>query len=140
MSNEVRRRTRSRYKLPKIEAMRTPRLDHFMHTLAQQTAKVTDREQSRIQTFVLDPLAPLTAILDNTDNMPIKEIKEGSITAVELIGNASTKISLLHRVKLVSSINKSLVPLVMKDSDFQKWYQISSTLSSPKGQKILWIR
>ena len=85
MSNEVRRRTRSRYKFPKVEATRTPCLDRFMHTLAAQTAKVVDRELSRIQTFVLDLFAPLTAILDNTNNMSIKEIKEASITAVKLI-------------------------------------------------------
>ena len=36
--HEVRRRTWSRYKLPKVEATRTPRLDHFMQTLAPQTA------------------------------------------------------------------------------------------------------
>ena len=79
-------------KLPKVEAMRTPRLDHFMHTLALQTAKVADRKLFRIQTFVLDPLAPLTTILDNTENMSIEEIKEASTTAVELIGNANAKI------------------------------------------------
>ena len=57
-SNEVRRHTRSRYKLPRVEATRTPHLDHFIHPLAPQTAKVVDRELSRIQTFVLDSLAP----------------------------------------------------------------------------------
>ena len=104
MSNEVRRRTQSKYKLLKVEAMRTPCLDHFMHTLAPQTAKVADREWSRIQTFVLDSLAPLTAILGNTDNMLIEEIKEASFTAVELIGNVNAKISRLRREKIVSSI------------------------------------
>ena len=34
MSNEVRRCTQSRWKLLKVEATRTPRLDHFVHTLA----------------------------------------------------------------------------------------------------------
>ena len=132
VSNEVRRRTRSRYKLPKGEAMRTPRLDHFIHTLAPQTAKAADRELSRIQTFVLDPLAPLTALLDNTDNMSIEEIKEASITAVELIGNASAKISRLCREKLVSSINKSLVPLVKEDSDFS---EVAPNLFGPDFSK-----
>ena len=58
MLNEVRRHTQSRYKLPKEEAMRTPGLEHFMHTLAPQTAKFVDKELSRIQTFVLDFVAP----------------------------------------------------------------------------------
>ena len=132
VSNEVRRRTRSRYKLPKVEATRTPRLDHFMHTLAPQTAKVVDRELSRIQTFVLDSLAPLTAILDNKDNMSIEDVKEASITAVELIGNANAKISRLRREKLVSSINKSLVPLVKEDSDFS---EVAPNLFGPEFSK-----
>ena len=72
-------------------------------TLAPQTAKVADREWSGIQTFVLDSLASLTAILDNTD-MSTEEIKEASFTAVELIGNVNAKISRLRREKIVSSI------------------------------------
>ena len=143
VSNEVRRRTRSRYKLPRVEATRTPRLDHFMHTLAPQSAKVVDRELSRsakvvdrelsrIQTFVLDSLAPLTAILDNNTEMSIDEVKEASITAVELIGNANAKISRLRREKLVSSINKSLVPLVKEDSDFA---EVAPNLFGPEFSK-----
>ena len=68
--------------------------------------------------------------------MSIEEIKEASITAVELIGNASAKISHLRREKLVTSINKSLVHFVKEDSDFSEWYQISSALSSPKGKRF----
>ena len=132
VSNEVRRRTRSKYKLPKVEATRTPRLDHFMYTLAPQTAKAADREWSRIQTFVLDSLAPLTTILDNTDNMSIEEIREASFTAVELIGNANAKISRLRREKIVSSINKSLVPLVKEDSDFS---EVAPNLFGPEFSK-----
>ena len=50
--------------------------------------------------------------------MSIEEIKEASFTAVELIGNVNTRISPLHREKIVPSINKSLVSLVKEDSDF----------------------
>ena len=78
VSNEVRRCTQSRYKLPRVEATRTPHLDHFMHTLAPQTATVVGRELSRIQMFVLDFLAPLTTILDNNTEMSIEEVKEAS--------------------------------------------------------------
>ena len=70
MSNEIMRSTQCRYKLLKVEATRMPHLDHFMHSLAPQTANV-DRELSRIQTFVLDSL---TAILDNKD-MSIEEVR-----------------------------------------------------------------
>ena len=140
VSNEVRRRTRSRYKLPRVEATRTPRLDHFMHTLAPQTAKVVDRELSRIQTFVLDSLAPLTALLDNNAEMSIEEVKEASIATVELIGNANAKISRLRREKLVSSINKSLVPLVKEDSDFSEVAPNLFGPEFPRGPKTLWTK
>lgn len=57
MLNELRKRTQSRYKLPKVEATRTPRLDHVLKTLAPQAARTTDRELARIQSFVLAPIS-----------------------------------------------------------------------------------
>lgn len=39
MSNEVRRRSWSRHKLPRIETTRTPCLNHFMHTPASRRLK-----------------------------------------------------------------------------------------------------
>ena len=44
------------------------------------------------------------------------DVKEASSTAVDLLGNANTRISGLRRDKLVSSINKSLTPLVQDDT------------------------
>ena len=70
-------------------------------------------------------------ILDNTD-MSVEELKEASITAVELIGYANTKISRHCKEKLVSSINKSLVPLVKEDSDFS---EVAPNLFGPKFSK-----
>ena len=46
------------------------------------------------------------------------DVKEASLTAVELLGNANARISRLRRDKLVSSINKSLTPLVQDDTEF----------------------
>ena len=47
VSNEVRRRTRSRYKLPKVEATRTPRLDHFMPRAHRRPSWVPEKGWSR---------------------------------------------------------------------------------------------
>ena len=59
----------------------------YAHT-TQHTAKVADRDLSRIQTFVQNFYAlPLTAILDTTNKMSIRDIKEASVMAVKLIGN-----------------------------------------------------
>ena len=59
MSNDLRRKTRSAFKFPKVEATRTPRVDQVIRSLAPQSAKTSDRELARLQTFVLDSMAPL---------------------------------------------------------------------------------
>ena len=72
--------------------------------------------------------------------MSIEEIKEASTTAVEVIGNASAKILCLCKEKLVSSINKSLVPLVKENFDFS---EVVPNLFGPgfsKREKISWTR
>ena len=99
-------------------ATKTPRLDPVIKTLATQGAKTVDKELAKLQTFLLDSLTPLTTILEYGDGMSVDEVKEVSSTAVELLGNANTRTSCLRRDKLVSSINKNLVPLVQDDSDF----------------------
>ena len=119
VSHDLRKRTRSRYKLPRVEATRTPRVDHVLRSLAPTPAKSVDKELARIQTFVLDSLAPVTSMLENAEQLSVEDVKEASSAAVSLIGNANAKISRLRREKLVSSINKNLVPLVKEDTDFQ---------------------
>ena len=80
------------YELPKLEATRTPYLNHFMLTLCSPaTAKVVDMELSRFQAPVLDFLVSLTAILENYAETLFGEVKETSIAVVELIGNAKMK-------------------------------------------------
>ena len=118
VSNKSRKRTRSRYKLPKVDATRTPRLDHVMKTLAPQAAKTADKELARIQSFMLDSLAPISAMLENAGKMTVEDVREASSAAAELVGNVNAQISRLRREKLVSAINKNLTPLVKEDAEF----------------------
>ena len=53
VSNEMRKRTRGRYKLPKVEATKTPRLDSVIKTLAPQGAKNADKDLAKLQTLIL---------------------------------------------------------------------------------------
>ena len=117
MSNESRKHTRSHYKLPKVDATRTPRLDHVMKTLAPQAAKTADKELACIQSFMLDSLTPVLVILENAE-MTAEGVREASSAAAELIRNANTQISHLRREKLVSTINRNLTPLVKEDAVF----------------------
>ena len=81
------------YKFPKVDATRTPRDDHIMKTLAPQAVKIADRELAHIQSFMLDSLAPVSAMLENSEKMYAEDIREASSAATELIGNANAKMS-----------------------------------------------
>uniref|UniRef100_A0A1X7UW63 Uncharacterized protein n=1 Tax=Amphimedon queenslandica TaxID=400682 RepID=A0A1X7UW63_AMPQE len=66
MSIETRKCTRNHFKLPK-------------------SAQSADKELARLQTFILDALAPLTAILEGAKEMTVQDIKEALMTASILI-------------------------------------------------------
>ena len=122
MSNDLRRKTQSAFKFPKVEATRTPRVDQVIRSLAPQSARTSDRELARLQTFVLDSMAPLSDLMEmishDTDRVSIEDIKNAPLTATELIGYTSAQISHLRREKLMHSINKNLIPLVKEDGAF----------------------
>ena len=73
-----------------------------------------------MQTFVLDALAPLTAIVENGDWMSREDVHTAALTAVELIGNANARISRMRREKIISSVNKSLIPLTKQEESFSE--------------------
>ena len=54
---------------------------------------------------MLDALAPITAILEVTNEMTVQYIKYALITVSMLIGNANTKLTHLQREKLIPVIN-----------------------------------
>ena len=114
MSNDLRRRTRSVYKFPRVEATRTPKVDQVIKSLASQSAKLADRELARIQTFVLDSVAPVSSLLEqishDSDRVSIEDVKLAASTAAELIWNVSAQITRLRREKIVASINKIYCP------------------------------
>lgn len=120
VTNESRKRTRDSFRLPKVPATRTPRLDHFIKAEASQTAKSLDKDLARIQTFVLDALAPLTALVENIETVTPEELRLASTSAIQLIGNANARISRLRREKIVTAVNKSLLPLVKEDGPYSK--------------------
>ena len=98
------------------------RVDQIIRSLAPQSATTSDRELARLQTFILDSMAPLSALMEmishDTDRVSIEDIRNATLTATELIGNASAQISHLRREKLMHSINKDLIPLVKEDGAF----------------------
>ena len=108
VSNEARRRCRGRYPLPKVAATKSPNLDPFMRTEVSSSVKADDKELAKIQSFVLDSLAPLTALLEQGQDMLPDEVWDATSAAVELIGNTNTRISRLRREKIVTCVNKQM--------------------------------
>ena len=84
--------------------------------------KTADKELAKIQTFALDAIAPLTAILeaDAKDKDWTREQLIGATkAALQLIGNTSAKISHLRREKVVSHINQALMPIMQEEVNFE---------------------
>ena len=67
--NETRRCVRSRFPLPRVATTKSPNTDVFMRTEISSGARSLDKELAKIQTFVLDSLAPLTALLGKGESM-----------------------------------------------------------------------
>ena len=116
------------YSLPKVAASRTPQLDSYLKAEVQPSTKTTDKELATIQSHVLDALAPLSAILVSEEDIP-GQIVNATVDAVKLLGNASARISHLRRTKIVTQINKTLLPLVEEDSNFG---EVSPSLFGPE--------
>ena len=110
-------KVRNVYSLPKVTASRTPQLDSYLKTEIPPATKAVDKELATIQSHVLDALAPLSAILETKQDVP-KETVSAVTDAVKLLGNASARISHLRRTKVISQMNKALLPLVEEDSNF----------------------
>ena len=93
-----------------------------MKAEASAGAKAYDKELAKIQSFVLDALAPLSMVIDrgNRQETPSpKEYREASLVAAELLGNANARISRLRREKVVADVNKALLPIAQDDDNFR---------------------
>lgn len=121
LPNSERLKKRNNYPLPKVPVTRTPSLDGYLKSELSRPTKATDKELATVQTFVLDALSPLTAIVEaNTRGKNINNTQGVNAVkaAIELIGNVSARISHLRRPKIISQMKKSLLPLTEDDSNF----------------------
>ena len=98
VQNSVRLQTQGKYPLPKVIATKTPHLDSYLKTELSSVTRSDDKELAKIQTFMLDALAPLTLILEvDSEKVSYDEVMDAIKAAVALIGNANAKISHLRR-------------------------------------------
>ena len=121
MPNKERLTRQSRYLLPKVPATRTAQLDSFMKPEVSSATKNVDRELAKVQTLILDALAPLTSILEGDnrgERLDQGEVINSTKVAAELLGYASAHVTHARRTKVTSDLNKALLPLVEEDSNF----------------------
>ena len=121
--NSERKDIRDRYPLPKVPATRPAQLDPMMKSETSSAIKATDKQLARVQTLLLDSLAPLTSILEahhNGDILDQKEMVHAVKSGMQLIGNANAHLLHLRRERVVSNINKALLPVVGDDKNFKE--------------------
>jgi len=112
---------RNAYVLPKVPATRTAGLDAYMKPEVSPRAKASDKELGVIQTAILDSMAPLTAIVEadtKGENITHKQAVNAAKAPIELVGNANAKVYHLRRTKIVTQMNKALLPLTEDDDNF----------------------
>lgn len=121
LDKATRLKTRNSFTLPKVATTKTPKLGSYIKNKVSKPAGSTDSELAKIQSFVLDAVAPLTFFLEadaRGNNVDHKQSVNPATAALTLIGNSSVQISHLRRSKLVSNMNRALLLLVEKDSNF----------------------
>ena len=128
VSNSTRKRIRGHYQLPRVVATKSPNLDAFLKTEFPAHAKGLDKELAKVQSFVLDALAPVTSLLER--DLSPSAVYEAAVATTELIGNANARISRLQREKIVGAINKSLLPLA-QDEDAYRPLAVDVTKTTP---------
>ena len=77
----------------------------------------------KVQSLLLDSLAPLTSILEAHHKgvtLDHKEVIQAVKSGMHLIGNANDHLLHLRRERIVSELNKALLPIVGDDNNFKE--------------------
>ena len=89
--------------------------------LSPQT-KALDAQPAGLQSFVLDAVAPPTTIVEANsrgEEVTHTQAVNAATAAMELVGNASAHTSHHRRTKIVSTLNRTLLPLLDEDKNFE---------------------
>ena len=127
----------SAYILPQNELTRAPFLDTMMASQCSRTVKSTDRSLYTLQGLLLEAIGHLSQLLEAINDLDpqvtMDQIGEAVETAVTLLANASNKMSLMRRTKIMEEYNKELVPFAAaKERD---WASAAPRLFGPNFLK-----
>ena len=119
--NDKRRRVKAQSPQPRVAATRTPRLDDNLRQILLTAARAMDKELAKIQTFILDAVSPLVSLLEAEmagKTVAIEEARGATTAALELLCDASTRISCMRHEKVCAHLKKEVQPLAQWDERF----------------------
>ena len=93
----------------------------FIKPEIPQAVKAADKELAKLQTFVLDALAPLTSLLESNakeETITHDQALDAAKAATQLLGSAAAQINHVRKTKMLTQLNKSLLPLLEEESNF----------------------
>lgn len=99
LSNQSRLQARKPYPFPNVETTRCPKLDPVAKQLMQRDQKQADASMAKIQTLVLDVVAPLVYIAEEATRGSLsgEQAAEAAKAALFPLGNASVHVSKKRR-------------------------------------------
>ena len=125
MKNTDRRRLRNTFSLLKVPVTKTPSLDPVMVVQCSKNTKANEKTLARLQAITLNAVGPLTDLLEklNSDAVEIDADKVGYTveSAITLIGNVSSQISIFRREKILEEYNMDLLSFAQdREGEFIK--------------------
>ena len=103
--------------VPKVDATKCPKVDHVVKG---SVLKDADTTLAKMQTLVLDAVAPLVYILESAKNGKLinDTSEKASKLALRLLANASAHITKGRRKSALKDLNKDLLTLVEDEERF----------------------
>lgn len=103
-----------------MDATKCPKLDRVVKGSVSKDTKDADNTLAKMQTLMLDAVAPLVHIVESTNsgNLTIDTSVKAAKLALRLLASASAHVSKERRKTALKDLNKELLTLVEDDERF----------------------
>ena len=120
LNNSARQGLRKTVGVPKVDATKCPKMDCVVKGSVSKETKDADTTLAKMQTLVLDAVAPLVHILESAKNGKLTNdtSEKASKLALRLLANASAHIAKERRKNALKDLNKDLLTLVEDEERF----------------------
>jgi len=112
MTNSDKKKERNQFSVPDLPLLMTPKLDKVWEAESSKGVKSHDQQLLRAQAYFLDATGPLAEILEAINlgqQLSIDQVEERVKAALNLLGNASSQMSTLRRLKVIGEYDKDLI-------------------------------